>query len=1390
MTSRDAPRARWIGKASPAPSRWNAMVPLGLLIAVGLGLFVYLVLQFLAPGPQTRLALIEITEYGDRYPVLSPTSSTPWQKLIPNPENKNQVKSREQVLEKLSRLKNPAPQGDHTLFLVLRCFAAMNHNGGCELLIGESESTNLSMQEFLKAVVECDFRNAIIVADICDLHYYPYLGYVANPIETAVRNDCQSIQEKLKGRNLWILCAAADGQPSFRDRDGKTLFQEGVVEALRLEKNPTEKNFSLQSFYQKVLDHCSTHSRGTQTPVLIEAKQTNGSQRISIAWRNLDPEPKSWFTSSNESTPEQTDEEAKKEIEKIEYASFQEYWSLVQKTREPFGSDFVWQPWRPSERDPFVWRKALAKQAILDFDLLKNPNTDPLPWSDWIHSPPSTNQNGAVGVWEKPSEGLSGPEAEKWIRVQVHLREYCRNVADWVAWRDLVFSQPFDPDQKMLKSFLEVSKNLGKVSRILQLNVLLDPAPKESVSWLEAIQSDPLDDLEKVEKEIVDQLEKIRRDIARDLTREKAGWSWMLEQRLLAAIPSPLFSAEQRKSMLQQFKEIHLRKSTKIANQDGSQDGSPQVSKTGSLKDRFDLFRDAMKEIDWEPLSEGQNTSKDLSDKGFIVWGEAYRKRHGQEVPNDIRKQTLDSSFRLWLDAAMRDLPPPKNNENDNAIKIERAVPLVAFFPGNPNQKRLSLKRKVGGSEWKDADWIDIDPVDQVKQEFQLELSNAGETSKLQWRVFRDGKPLTKTAGIGFRVKSDIDKEGETWIAGEPRTWSAKSIRMEQLRPSEAKEISPPDLGRPNDEIVFEWLDDGNTLEDRVPIFFNEKRLDLVLRPLVLPPKGPVYPQPDRESKYPLLGIEFLAIEDLPVSFSVEVRNKSRRPRRALVVLFENIGKKNTLLKSKPVDLIADEQKVIELELDTNPIKPGTSTRNLLWRIEELKGGESSEPPAGSDKKAESDKKVGEWIFRSQFLPINPGGFIEIKGSDEGPKVDQKYDLPIRLRDDFWTRVPTDRKEVRASVRWKDRNNPNIKGSYDVSIPRLAERQNANNAFLQRPVLQQAGSDLQYELDIAGYPRARFIEFEFSDQPKPDILFSSPPKIEETSPLKIRAIAKDDEIISTTEDGSNRRRIIIPTWNWNDGDNPGSQKEPPTRLEIQGIQIEAVAGNDFFGLDGWREDPKRPGQMAWCLDDPSTKVSGIIADRDVVIADSLKSEGGVVSFSPKIVEAKAEIIDRLFNPKTSSEFTFKLGIGSTDACENSDWSRTLVFDGDKPEKGELQTEPTLWRGDAESYRVKLVWQQEPDRGGSGIRDGFLAWTPSAAKFDFADSKNFIRILTPGRLSGREMVFEIAADDIKELKEKWKKPIDIRLHAVVRDNAGNFRDDFEPKDVRWEPGESK
>jgi hypothetical protein len=1393
MARRADSHAPWTGDAPPPPSRWTALIPLGLGLALGLGLFVWWMIP--KPPPKTRLALIEITNYGDEYPELGPSKSTPWHEILVDEKQateKRPLDSKEQVQARLDQWINPEPKSPHTLVLVIRCHAAMNAQGGCQLLTGEvGQGNHYPVADFLKDVVKkCQFKNTLVVADICDLNYAPYLGYIVNPIADALQNDCKSIQDELKECNLWILCAAADGQPSFRDRLGKTLFQEGVVESLRTLKEKNVSDFSVADFYQQVCNHCGSHSRGAQTPILIRATD---AQETRIPWLNF--ERGDWFRDKASDTADagKSNEEPPKENapkEKAPYP-FEETWTKIQKVRqttEPTNpTAFQWQPF---ERDPFAWRQALAIQAMLDLDLVDNKNPPALDYFEKLNPsesrPPDRTSSEPVLAWENPEEVLSGDDLQRWKRIRDPFRAYLRTVAEWVAWRDLVLRLPREPEDgsKGLslgipneKRLRDASKKLEEISKILKVQALVDPSSNATSNWLQDIDLDQLDDAQRRNKEVTEELLQSVDRLVRDLTRPNEKWSWMLEQQCLVALQFPLLTNQQRETLYRRLKESANSKKNASIEDWSSKLPNANVS-NANIKNRFDLFRESMTGLPMDnPKLQGLAEATKTSD--MLAWGKKYQESYGAESARADTRDGTDHPLRQWFRAALRELPPLTANPN---VGAPPNVPLVAFVPGNPNQKRLSLSPKDPREKW-----IDLKRAEQQGEKLAIQLRNADDSCKLRWHIERDGKPFVGVvSGLQLLMKSDGNKNAE-WKYNQDVP-NPKSARTELELKVEGS-LQPEDLGRPSDKIVVQWREDSETLsEGRLPILCDEKRLDLVIRP-----KGgsPLYPNMDGRMTNP-----FLAMAGYPVEFSVEVRNKRPELRRARVILYEQIGGvKTDLLRSKSIDLsqeldLSQEPKVVEFEKALTEGREPSSVGNLRWRVEELDIPASASDPA-SQAAAPETKLKQQWDFQCDFRPINPGKYLEVDNirNQTAAEPNQQYDVPLQLSKDFWDNVPLSKKEstVPVRVRWHAVPRTENKDNYSTSISPPGSKPSESKPQ-QRPVMEKGVNRFDYEFDIGDYPRAAFWNVEYpgpSGSKKTEITPESPSEIKDQTPLQFHAIDKKDGLVPAqygpaVDDGP--QIIIVRTWRWEDWDKKGEQKASPTKYEIQGIQLEALSRDGKDGIDGVG------GMVPWCLVNRADerKSTGSFPDRDI-LADQLIWEETKISFAPKVREARTHLFNNMLMQPDSQRYDLKIGLANP--CEAATWSRTLVFDQDKPEIGELKAESTELKAEA-GLQVRVTWNGKPDRGGAGIAEGYLAirgpQQSGGTDKDIYDFRSKVKLKTIGEPKGEELVFDIKADDLEGLKKEFPKPCDLRINAMVVDRAGNFQVEHKSLTVKWNP----
>ncbi|MFN9436194.1 MAG: hypothetical protein ACK6DC_14815, partial [Planctomycetota bacterium] len=857
---------------------------------------------------------------------------------------------------------------------------------------------------------------------------------------------------------------------------------------------------------------------------------------------------------------------------------------------------------------------------MLDLDLVDNKNPLALGYFDKLNPsesrPPDRTSSEPVLAWENPEEVLSGVDLQRWKRIRDPFRAYLRTVAEWVAWRDLVLRLPREPDEGSKgrnsaipteQQLRDASKKLEEISKILKVQALVDPSSNDNASWLQDVDLDQLDDAQRRNMEVTEELLKSVDRLVRDLTRPNEKWSWMLEQQCLVALQFPLLTPSQRGDLFRRLKDSA--NSPKNASIEDWSSKLPNANvSNANIKNRFDLFRESMTGLPMDnPKPQGLAEATKKFD--MMAWGKKYQESYGAESARADTRDGTDHPLRQWFRAALRELPPLTAVSD---VKPDgSAVPLAAFVPGNPMQKRLSLRKKDPREIW-----IDLKETQRQGEKLVIQLKNADESCKLRWYIEREDKPLAGVSGLQLFLKSDGNKN-EEWKYNQDVNNPTSASPELQLKVQGS--LQPEDLGRPSDKIVVQWLEDSEPLsEDRLPILSDEKRLDLVIRPIG---GSAIYPNMDGQ-----LTHRFLAMAGYPVEFSVGVRNKRPELRRARVILYEQIGEvRIDLLQSKSIDLsqeldLSQEPKVVEFEKALTEGREPSSVGNLRWRVEELDIPASASDPA-SQATAPEAKPKQQWDFQCVFHPINPGKYLEVDNirNQTAAEPNQQYDVPLQLSKDFWDNVPRSKKEstVPVRVRWHAVPRTENKDNYSTSISPPGSKPSESNPQ-QRPVMEKGVNRFDYEFDIGGYPRAAFWNVEYpgpSGSKKTEITPESPSEINDKTPLQFHAIDKKDGPVPAqdgpaVDDGP--QTIIVRTWRWDDWAKKGEQKASPTKYEIQGIQLEALSRDGKDGIDGVG------GMVPWCLVNRADerKSTGSFPDRDI-LADQLIWEETKISFAPK-----------------------------------------------------------------------------------------------------------------------------------------------------------------------------
>jgi len=1309
------------------------------------------------------------------------------------------------VLESIAAPK----RDDDILIVLLRCHAAVTKHRAdpkridsqtqheaaegwrCELLVGGTEP--FGFDRALEALAKKGYRNTIVLADVSDLFYVPSRGWAFNPIASYIQKACASVQNSLdENRNLWVLCAASDGQAPHVDRHGKSLFQEACAKAFDLSKPDAPISFA--SYCDSINRYCAGASQGNQTPILYLARRDGNSseactwgtkgweQAEKISWARRSSSPPSKTNSAEEATDEPKKDSPKeaegKSAEPASEKKIEGTWAAIDAIRgialadKSHETEKEWT-WKPSDYAPLAWRLWIQETSKKSLMWSKRSLAEPVQdfSEDWKRF--ASNREAMLDTWTKPLQSrLSPDEAKRWLDLRNQFRIYFDSIAEVTSWRDLVFPlaalghspiQRLGTKEDLTQTFHRAIQDLDAFRQGLPRNPI-ESGVLEKMGSLN-LRSSPFEALRKLLDQEVEQLLDER-------------WTWSTEYRCLMLLRSPLLTAEQRQrleSALQGHEIVAVIPATEFAT---SMDLAPDQ--------RMQVFASAASRMSAWYTEPSWYTDQKLTSllpdpqESILEWGQKYGYHHEQ-----VRRSIQDSmtSFQRWHYLSIADLAAM--GESRNPLFDSNPI----FYPGNA--RRVILLAKCGSEE---SQWVDLKADDgpvpvvlQLDYAFDQKPADSPQTGVLSWHVDN---------ALARLMRLTVDRE--TWPQGENRPLHNRVFRFHVERVESSKAPLPLDA-----QIRIDFVGDGDASSREtlvIPVFQNAHSIGLIA---IQQPSMNLLPiQTNYDNVLKLSGPAWAQIES---RFALQLQNTLDKERIAKLFIY---AKEEDRDNQKP--LAVSEQVLLKKATPTQPSRetvkfatePGPSSvthTKLLCVVEEyatlpIPAASSEIKPDGTNATSASEEPVRSFSYPLELIPdLQLSKVIDVKapavekGSGAGPRL--TFELQSNFIQQFQPKL------VPITVRWWKKRNPDDLDEAPVEELEtiLEERPLLLNMEKKSDFAKVPKKGNEYDLygtvDIGNVPRKLRYKLR-QDRKDPDldqlVGVPFPPRI--VNPA-IQAIARDDSETAYSPIDLPDSQLIFPNYTWGKSEERWNKAEADTGP----ISYEALRVSGMF--DGTT--------IRWRLFDPSAEVvdenrtesnvsqpfaMGAWPDRTV--SATPRFQKGEFSFSFTVTELQEQIPIRRWESNSPKRWRLEL-----DAGHEPPRRFDVVFDREAPVEGKLigpngESDLKIEPNDILEIRlVPLDPQVEVlDRGGAGVQDGQL-WLARDRVADFnKDTAIFFQAGKPGpedRPEDRWVGFQLTGAAFLEAKSKLGAG-PYYLHARTFDRAGNVQSSHKPLRIEWVP----
>ncbi len=1409
----------WTDRVEEPKNRFGMLIFFGTSALVLFLLFVWSLLP--KEDVKTFATTISILNYGKTIPKLNngvfdleemkskaeENGLCPWID-VGNPASIEKGEDINLRVTELSRdLKNKGVQAKDTLFIQLRCYAAVTRDEKeigspwrCGLYIEDSASDPAYPVKSLMTLLlnEIPAKNIVLVADICDLKSAPHLGWIVNPVATYLRKAAEEMKSDFanSNRNLWIMCPAEDHQSTYYSlRQNKTLFQEAFEQAFKRVGSKTE--LSLAECFKSIHQHCHSATKGDQTPILIFANSAEDcipsnqkcwqtAERVLVSLnqgkiasnKDLGKDDPTKKEASKENKEKETSKEndgegsnaaTSKQPETLDSDLKLRFWQL----RDLISSRGEKQKgqltnWSPADFAPLAWRK-------LQFDAARNPSWKSKDCENDCEALLALKNaiisNGLVRSEKVASKSDDGWElCRAWNDFRNSTTNY-RKLWDWEEEQKLL-----DPDWKVTcKEYRNYIDSISELTFWRDLTSAFPELPELRETYTRLVEclknaraklpkaatdaaSANSKDIQRVEAgkarlKLTALLSKIVSELIRNQHR---SMDWLEDRKYQRLLSSPLISYESRKvlQVVYEKKEIeNVSKDPKVLETfHGPSPSGFSSSYLAVLRDYCtDMTEIASLFLDKEILTAKLPSMTDW--EGFLLWGKSYWEiMQAGLIEPGIKDVTKSWHYLSLIEFGFEPTfgfdPSPSSslaNSGTQANSGSRSYSAFKSYSGIVVPP-INPKSISISSANRTIDFSDTENKATVIVSILHVDNSPVEQCEIQWSTNK------RVAGLSLLLDEKPFRIGER-MKVEPKS---KAINLKcQL---EAGQTFPDGA-----KIQITALDAQNKESNLlvVPLMRNASRIDLIAKRVDDGSKS-ILMKGKIENMFELQGP---AIKGAVSSFSFALRNKLETKRRVQLRVYalpshdtptrvqlsgENLfAISNDDLEIPGYDL--EKPEVSEILAKLKLVDPkakylendNAAESQLVFRIVEFEKAEGIDD--GNEGKGRKEKPNSS-VYYGRFVPSRPvePKYLKI---EPGPiKAKSNLLIDFESNEKLWSNYGL--KKLPITIRQlMTIEGQNSTVPNDMGGPRSTTLTPEETSFRFVGPVMDAKKQFRFEVDIGDYPRSVIFKAN-SYMDKIDLeVNESRVEIAGIHPIPQEQAGKD-------KPREVNGRYIFPNIQ-------GS--------EYKGIEVETKLDIPASGIANYRFSKKAS------IGADSGQAIEIKADRWYGTLLSVSDENGTlgVGFQPSELKIRHEIRNDL-----NGVYVFQINAGTKTA------EKEIIFDRTPPIPSFVASQDKVSKQRHklfEEQKVDIWIEAKDDPSGSGVESAIFAIAASR------DNPNSF-MDTDDRVSEAKDMARV--DGKIKFTLSWesfaKKPKDAVYYIVARtiDYAGNYQDKNTPLEIEW------